>query len=74
MSVVYGKTADSNPGTVVSRTGGTPRMCSTVTRLSSGAIARRISAASPTVRNISSASAEGETTFGATPPAMSPTV
>jgi hypothetical protein len=33
-----------------------------------------MSAASPTVRNITSASADGDTTFGATPPPISPTV
>ena len=41
MSVVYGNTAVSKPGTVVRRTGGTSRTCSIATRRSSGAIARR---------------------------------
>ena len=37
MSVVYGNTAVSKPGTVVSRTGGTSSTCSIATRRSSGA-------------------------------------
>ena len=44
MSVVYGNTAVSKPGTVVKRTGGTSRTCSIATRASSGAIACRTSA------------------------------
>ena len=43
MSVVYGNTAVSNPGTAASRTGGTSRMCSIATRDSSGAMLDRAS-------------------------------
>ena len=74
MSVVYGKTAVSKPGTTFILTGGTSSTCSIATRRSSGATARRTSAASLTVRNMTSASADGETTFGATPPLIRPTV
>jgi hypothetical protein len=74
ISVVYGNTAASNPGTVISRTGGTSRMCSIATRRSIAAMAVLICAPSLTVRNITSASADGDTTFGATPPAIRPTV
>ena len=43
-----------------------------VTRPSTTPSASRTSVPSPTMRNISSADACGETTFGATPPSMSP--
>ncbi len=74
MSVVYGNTAVSNPGTTFILTGGTSSTCSIATRLSSGVTASRTAAASLVVLNITSASADGETTFGATPPLIRPTV
>ena len=61
MSVAKGNTAASKPGTVIIRTGGTSMTCSIATRASSGPRARRTADASLTVRNITSASADGET-------------
>ena len=74
MSVVYGNTAVSNPGTTFIRIGGTSSTCSIRTRDSSDAIAFRTPSPGPTVLNMTSASADGDTTFGATPPLIRPTV
>ena len=75
MSVVYGKTARVESGHRGQTNG---RHFEHVLDLHAtaraAAIARRITSPSLTVRNITSASADGETTFGATPPLMSPTV
>ena len=74
MSVVYGNTAVSKPGIVCIRTAGMSRTGSTATIVSITLNAARTGAPSPTIRNISSADAWGDTTLGATPPSMSPTV
>ena len=72
MSVVKAKAAVSKPGTVRIRTGGTSSTVSIATRARSGARRSRTSVPGPTVRKMSSASADGEITFGAMPPEMRP--
>jgi hypothetical protein len=71
-SVVKAKTAVSKPGTARIRTGGTSSTFSRATRERRGASLSRTSDAGPTVRKLSSASAEGETTLGAMPPETRP--
>ena len=72
MSVVKAKAAASKPGTVRIRTGGTSSTVSRATRDRNGASRSRTSEPGPTVRKLSSASADGEITFGAIPPEMRP--
>jgi len=74
MSVVNGKTADGNPSTVCSLTIGTRRTSSTTTSGSSDLTSRSTSSADPTMRNMISAVASGEITFGAMPPSIDPSV
>ena len=75
MSVVNENTVVSMPGTGVRTTGGTTSTSSTERDgRRADSISRRKGSWPPTVRNMSSASADGEITFGATPPLMSPTL
>jgi len=70
--VVKGKTAFGKPSTVWSLTIGTRSTSSSSTTGSSSRATAMTSSADPTIRNITSADADGEITFGAMPPSMSP--
>ena len=73
MSVVNGKLRDGMPGHGVQPDGRHAQdFLDLDTSGSSAFTAARTSSASPTIRNITSAEACGGTTFGATPPSMSP--